>query len=83
LQGIKTADRVVISKEEDKITKAEKFKLLVEGLVHPVLYDSCSFNLLHVCIHIIWRLFEVGNLDQRVAQVNFSHRLVLTRNIVA
>jgi len=41
LQGIKTADRVVISKEEDKITKAEKFKLLVEGLVHPVFYDSC------------------------------------------
>ncbi|CAJ1951517.1 unnamed protein product [Sphenostylis stenocarpa] len=31
VKGIKTADRVVISKEEDKITKAEKFKLLVEG----------------------------------------------------
>ncbi|KAL9296667.1 hypothetical protein ACSQ67_022563 [Phaseolus vulgaris] len=72
VKGIKTADRVVISKEEDKITKAEKFKLLVEGLVHPVLYDSCSFNLLHVCIHIIWRLFEVGNLDQRVAQGNIE-----------
>ncbi|XP_027910039.1 DNA-directed RNA polymerase III subunit 1 isoform X1 [Vigna unguiculata] len=32
VKGIKTADRVVISKEEDKITKAEKFKLLVEGM---------------------------------------------------
>ncbi|KAK7404643.1 hypothetical protein VNO78_05598 [Psophocarpus tetragonolobus] len=32
VKGIKTVDRVVISKEEDKDTKAEKFKLLVEGM---------------------------------------------------
>ncbi|KAK4255011.1 hypothetical protein QN277_008074 [Acacia crassicarpa] len=31
VKGIKTAERVVISKEEDKVTKMEKFKLLVEG----------------------------------------------------
>ncbi|XP_016187356.1 DNA-directed RNA polymerase III subunit 1 [Arachis ipaensis] len=31
VKGIKTAERVVISKEEDKEKKTEKFKLLVEG----------------------------------------------------
>ncbi|GMN24465.1 hypothetical protein TIFTF001_000572 [Ficus carica] len=31
VKGIKTAERVVISKEEDKITKICKYKLLVEG----------------------------------------------------
>ncbi|MED6160929.1 DNA-directed RNA polymerase III subunit 1 [Stylosanthes scabra] len=31
VKGIKTAERVVISKEEDKETKTEKFKLGVEG----------------------------------------------------
>ncbi|XP_027345912.1 DNA-directed RNA polymerase III subunit 1 [Abrus precatorius] len=31
VKGIKTAERIVISKEEDKVTKVEKFKLLVEG----------------------------------------------------
>ncbi|KAE9620519.1 hypothetical protein Lal_00018992 [Lupinus albus] len=31
VKGIKTAERVVISKEEDKETKADKFNLLVEG----------------------------------------------------
>ncbi|KAK7278312.1 hypothetical protein RJT34_23339 [Clitoria ternatea] len=31
VKGIKTAERVVLSKEEDKETKVEKFKLLVEG----------------------------------------------------
>lgn len=38
LQGIGTAERVVISKEEDKATKVEKFQLLVEGLVHHLYY---------------------------------------------
>ncbi|XP_061361835.1 DNA-directed RNA polymerase III subunit 1 [Gastrolobium bilobum] len=32
VKGIKTAERVVIDKEEDKERKVEKFKLLVEGM---------------------------------------------------
>ncbi|KAI4322195.1 hypothetical protein L6164_021912 [Bauhinia variegata] len=31
VKGLKTAERVVISKEADKVTKIDKFKLLVEG----------------------------------------------------
>lgn len=31
MQGIKTVERAVISKEEDKKTKMGKYKLLVEG----------------------------------------------------
>ncbi|CAJ1979387.1 unnamed protein product [Sphenostylis stenocarpa] len=76
VKGIKTADRVVISKE-DKTTKAEKFKLLLEGLVHPVLlYDSWSFNPIYIDVwmHIIC-LFEDCLIGWKIELRGFERAL--------